>query len=58
MKVGGNASRVFSTWVETDDLLNLLMQFTGFAMNTIVLGQVLHYPGIDTSGKTSDTAKP
>jgi hypothetical protein len=50
MKVGGNAARVFSTYVETNDKLNLLMQVTALLMNSIVLGQVLTYPGVQEKG--------
>lgn len=59
MKVGGNAARVFSTYVETDDKLNLLMQITSFIMNAIVLGQVLLYPGVEEKGKkVNEAAEP
>ena len=56
MKVGGNAARVFSTLVETNDRLNQLMQITALAMNSIVLSQVLTYPGAQSATKVSQNA--
>lgn len=57
MKVGGNAARVFSTAVESSDMLNLGMQVTALLMNSIVLGQVMTYPGAEeTTTKVSQQA--